>query len=271
MYNFKLALQLYSLRGDMEADFRGTLEKVKEMGYDGVEFAGLFGHSAEEVNAMCKEIGLTPISAHVSYDEQLKGEKTFETFEKIGCKFIVIPWIEADRFRDPAQFAEFVENVKKLGELANKHGMKLCYHNHDFEFEKVDGEYMLDRLYSAVPAELLSTQLDTCWVNVGGENPTDYINKYADRLDIVHLKDFAGCKSENMYGLIGVAEDKKEAADGSFELRPVGYGIQNVTSILDAAENAHAQWVVIEQDDPSMGKTPLECVKLSIDYVKSVS
>lgn len=63
--------------------------------------------------------------------------------------------------------AEFYENVKKFGELANKYGMKLCYHNHDFEFEKVDGEYKLDLLYKAISPELLSTQLDTCWVNVG--------------------------------------------------------------------------------------------------------
>lgn len=81
--------------------------------------------------------------------------------------------------------------------------MKLCYHNHDFEFKKVDGEYKIDLLYKAISPDLLSTQLDTCWVNVGGENPADFIRKYAGRIEIVHLKDFAGTKGGNMYALIG--------------------------------------------------------------------
>lgn len=165
--------------------------------------------------------------------------------------------------------AEFYENVKKFGELANKYGMKLCYHNHDFEFEKVDGEYKLDLLYKAISPELLSTQLDTCWVNVGGENPADYIRKYAGRLKIVHLKDFAGTKGGNMYALIG-NEDKKETAADSFEYRPLGSGLQNFPEILDAAKKSGAEWVVIEQDEPSMGKTRMECAEISIKYLKSI-
>ena len=74
MYDFPIALQLYSVRTDMEADFEGTLKKDKELGYDGVEFAGIFGKSAAEIKKICAEIGLVPISAHVPYDELLKGE-----------------------------------------------------------------------------------------------------------------------------------------------------------------------------------------------------
>ncbi|MEE1239695.1 MAG: sugar phosphate isomerase/epimerase, partial [Acutalibacteraceae bacterium] len=75
MYDFPIALQLYSVRTDMEADFEGTLKKVKEFGYDGVEFAGLYGKSAAEVKKLCEEIGLNPISAHVPYGELSKGEE----------------------------------------------------------------------------------------------------------------------------------------------------------------------------------------------------
>ena len=210
MYNFPIALQLYSVRDDMEADFAGTLKKVKSFGYDGVEFAGLFGHTAEEVKKMCADAGVTPISAHVPYDELKKGDETFKTYAEIGCKYIVIPWINAEYLAGGEKNAEFYENVKKFGELANKHGMKLCYHNHDFEFEKVDGEYKLDLLYKAISPELLSTQLDTCWVNVGGENPADFVRKYNGRIEIVHLKDFAGTKGGNMYALIGNDESSKK-------------------------------------------------------------
>lgn len=271
MYDFPIALQLYSVRTDMEADFEGTLKKVKELGYDGVEFAGLYGKSAAEVKKMCDEIGLVPISAHVPYGELLKGEETFKAYAEIGCKYIVIPWIGAECLAGGEKNAEFIENVKKFGELAKANGMKLCYHNHDFEFQKVDGEYKLDRLYSDVSADLLLTQLDTCWVNVGGENPSDYIRKYNGRIEIIHLKDFVGGKSENMYGLIG-ADGKEKAEDTSkkFELRPVGSGVQNFPAILDACKEVGAKWVVVEQDEPSMGKTRLECAEMSINYLKSL-
>lgn len=267
---FPIALQLYSVRDDIAADFEGTLKKVKAMGYDGVEFAGLYGKSAAEVKKMCDEIGLIPISAHVPYGELLKGDETFKIYAEIGCKYIVIPWINGEYLAGGEKNAEFNENVRKFGELANANGMKLCYHNHDFEFQKVDGEYKLDRLYNDVPAELLLTQLDTCWVNVGGENPADYIRKYNGRIEIIHLKDFVGGKSENMYGLIGTDGKEAPKENSKFELRPVGSGVQDFPAILKATEEVNAKWVIVEQDNPSMGKTPIECAQVSINYLKTL-
>ena len=267
---FPIALQLYSVRDDIAADFEGALKKVKAMGYDGVEFAGLYGKSAAEVKKMCDEIGLIPISAHVPYGELLKGDETFKIYAEIGCKYIVIPWINGEYLAGGEKNAEFNENVRKFGELANANGMKLCYHNHDFEFQKVDGEYKLDRLYNDVPAELLLTQLDTCWVNVGGENPADYIRKYNGRIEIIHLKDFVGGKSENMYGLIGTDGKEAPKENSKFELRPVGSGVQDFPAILKATEEVNAKWVIVEQDNPSMGKTPIECAQVSINYLKTL-
>lgn len=267
---FPIALQLYSVRDDIAADFEGTLKKVKAMGYDGVEFAGLYGKSAAEVKKMCDETGLIPISAHVPYGELLKGDETFKIYAEIGCKYIVIPWINGEYLAGGEKNAEFNENVRKFGELANANGMKLCYHNHDFEFQRVDGEYKLDRLYNDVPAELLLTQLDTCWVNVGGENPADYIRKYNGRIEIIHLKDFVGGKSENMYGLIGTDGKEAPKENSKFELRPVGSGVQDFPAILKATEEVNAKWVIVEQDNPSMGKTPIECAQVSINYLKTL-
>lgn len=270
MYDFPIALQLYSVRNEMEADFEGTLKKVKAMGYDGVEFAGLFGHSAAEVKKMCADIGIVPVSAHVPYADMTADINLVAEYAEIGCKYIVVPYISSEYLPGGEKNEEFIANLKMLGNKANECGMKLCYHNHDFEFEKVNGEYKLDILYKDVPADLLSTQLDTCWVNVGGENPADYIRKYAGRIEIVHLKDFAGSKSENMYALIGIDDDKKKESSGSFEFRPVGSGLQNFPSILDASKEVGAKWVVVEQDEPSMGKAPLECAESSIKYLKSI-
>ena len=138
----------------------------------------------------------------------------------------------------------------------------------DFEFDKIDGEYALDILYTEVGPELLQTQLDTCWVNVGGENPADYIRKYSGRAPGVHLKDFFGEKSDDMYERIGI-DKKAPTRPSGFEFRPVGMGLQNFPAILEAAKAAGSEWVVVEQDQATMGLTPLESIKKSIDYLKS--
>ena len=265
-----VAVQVYSVRGDASADLRGTLEKIKEMGYDGVEFAGLYDNDPAEIKKMCAEIGLVPISAHVPYRDMIKDpEGVLADYATIGCKFVAVPYLIPEDRPGTEGFPEVIKNVKILGEVANKLGMTLLYHNHDFEFIKLDGKYALDILYDEVPADLLQTELDTCWVNIGGEVPADYIKKYSGRTPVVHLKDFYGEKSEDMDELIGI-EKKAPTRPGNFEFRPVGSGLQDFPTILKASEAAGATWVVVEQDNPSMGLTPMESIAKSRAYLKSI-
>jgi sugar phosphate isomerase/epimerase len=269
-----IALQLYSVRDDMKKDFKGTLTKVKEMGYQGVEFAGLFGHSPSQVKAMLDEIGLTPVSAHVAIDEILADiPKVISDYRAVGCRFIAIPWMAEERRPGNPLYQQTIEDIKAIGEEANKQGLTLLYHNHDFEFKKLNGEYLLDILYRDVPEDLLKTQIDTCWANVGGEDPAEYLRKYKGRSPLVHLKDFVmpGKKPAKLYELIGVeSEQTEDEQDKKFELRPLGYGVQDIPEILKAAAEAGAEWVIVEQDHPSMNKTPMECAKISIDFLKSL-
>lgn len=265
-----IAVQVYSVRDDAAADLRGTLQKIKEMGYEGVEFAGLYGNSPADIRKMMEEIGLVPLSAHVPYLDMVKDPAgLLGAYAEIGCKFVAIPYLTPEYRPGQEKFAEVIENAKMLGKVAKNLGMQLLYHNHDFEFMKIDGKYALDILYEEVPADLLKTELDTCWVNVGGENPADYIRKYAGRCPVVHLKDFFGQKDENMYELIGIKSEAPKRPSG-FEFRPVGAGLQNFPEILKAAEESGAKWVVVEQDKPSMGLTPMESIKKSIEYLKSI-
>ncbi len=265
-----VAIQLYSLRGEAKEDFRGTLETVKKLGYDGVEFAGLFGNAPENIKAMCEEIGLVPISAHVPFAELLADtEKTLNVYKTIGCKYIVLPYLDAKYRESKEIFMEAVAKIAAIGEAAEKIGLQLLYHNHDFEFVQYDGKYMLDLLYETVPAKYLATELDTCWVNVGGEEPAAYVRKYTGRAPVVHLKDFYGEKSDDMYELIGIKSTAPKRPSG-FEFRPVGSGLQNIPEILAASVDAGANWLVVEQDNPSMGLTPVECATKSREYLKSV-
>ncbi len=268
--SFPVAIQVYSVREDAKKNLYATLKKIKEMGYDGVEFAGLYNHTPEEVRDMCADIGLVPISAHVPYVDMVADpEGVLSQYATIGCKYVAVPYLIPEHRPDSDQFPTVIENIAKIGAVAKKLGIQLLYHNHDFEFMKLNGKYALDVLYDEVSADLLQTELDMCWVNVGGEVPAEYLLKYSGRSPVVHLKDFYGEKSDDMYELIGI-EKKAPQRPANFEFRPVGSGKQDFPTILKAAEQAGAQWVVVEQDNPSMGLTPMECAAKSRAYLKSI-
>lgn len=268
-----VAVQVYSVRDSAEANLADTLRKIKEMGYDGVEFAGLYGYSPEYIKGLIEGIGLIPVSAHIPLDEMIADpDKTFAAYQTIGVKFAAVPYVTPERRPGAEKFEETIENIAKLGEIAKKYGITLLYHNHDFEFTKVDGEYGLDILYKRVPKEFLETELDTCWVNVGGEVPADYIAKYNGRTPVVHLKDFymSGKLPKHLYALIGIDEEEKEDEPSTFEFRPVGHGMQDMPAILEAAVASGAQYVVVEQDEPSMGLSRMDSIKTSREYLKSI-
>lgn len=260
-----IALQVYSVRDAAEKDFAGTMKKVKEMGYDGVELAGTYGMTAVEAKKILDEVGLELVSAHVPMD-QLEDDAVLDDFAATGMKHIAIPWLTGPK--NPEELAAAIARIRKVGERCKARGMRLLYHNHDFEFEKIDDRYILDAYYAEIPSDLLQTELDVCWVNVGGEKPPVYVRKYSGRAPIVHLKDFSGQKTANMYGLIGT-KDKKEDPSGKFEFRPVGYGLQDIPSVVAAAEDAGSEWLVVEQDSPSMDRSSMECAQMSIRYLRS--
>ena len=116
---FPVAIQVYSLRKEAEANLYGTLKKIRAMGYDGVEFAGLYGHKSEEIRDMCADIGLVPVSAHVPYLDMVQDpEGVLGMYAAIGCKFVAVPYLTPEYRPDTEKFGEVVENIKMLGSAA---------------------------------------------------------------------------------------------------------------------------------------------------------
>ena len=267
-----IAIQLYSLRDDAERDLLGTLKAVKEYGYDGVEFAGLYGKAPLEMKELLEKIGLTPISAHIALPELLSDtEKVINDYKTVGCKHIVIPWLGENERPGGKNYPETLEQLKKIGKIAKDNGISLSYHNHDFEFVRLEsGEYGFDNLYDSTSPDVLKMQMDTCWVSVAGENPIKYLEKYSNRCPLLHLKDYVGEKSNNMYALIGIDEGEEKEEKQAFDFRPVGYGVQNFEPIIEKAEKCGVEWLIVEQDEPSMDKSRLECAKLSIEYLDKI-
>ena len=188
---FPVAIQVYSVRDDAAADMMGTLKKIADMGYDGVEFAGFYGYGAEEIRAELDKLGLKAVSSHVPFATLRSDlEATAEYHKILGCKYIAVPYLEEKDRPGTENWQKTIDDILAIGKYLHSQGIQLLYHNHDFEFVKIDGKYALDMLYDAVPAEYLKTELDTCWVKFAGEDPAAYLHKYAGRSPIVHLKDF---------------------------------------------------------------------------------
>jgi sugar phosphate isomerase/epimerase len=267
-------LQLYNVRDELKTDFDGTLEQVAGIGYKYVELALAmsFDKTAAQTKASLDKVGLSAVSAHVPYQDMIADmDKVIGYHLDIGCKFIVIPFLAAEDRCTGQNYGEVKKGIAKLGEYCAKKGVVLLYHNHEFEFVDYQGKYALDDLYDSIPANLLQTEIDVCWAKVGGVNPPDYILKYTGRAPVVHLKDFDssdGGKIKAEYDLIG--EAKKARAAGAFPFRAVGHGVQDIPAIVKASEKAGAKWLVVEQDLPSPGKTPIECAKESWDYLQGL-
>lgn len=276
MKKFKVGVQLYSVRDNMAEDMYGTLKAVKEMGYDYVEFAGYFGKSAEEVKAMLDELGLEAASAHQSYDLFLKeGQKAVDYLKTLGAKYVAIPWMAAENQKGCAEYDSIIEDIKKVAKLLKDNGIQLLYHNHDFEFQKFEGKFKLDWLYETIPADLLQTEIDTCWVHYAGYDPSEYLLKYVGRAPVVHLKDFT-CKALGggpAYALIdengNEIEDAPNKEDNEFKFAPCGQGRQDFVKILDAAEKAGAEYVIVEQDQ-TYDTPALDAIKQSREYLKTL-
>jgi sugar phosphate isomerase/epimerase len=273
MDKLPVGLQLYGVRDLLEKspqNFLPVMKSVKEIGYDYVELAGLHGLEPERVGEDLQKAGLRAISAHVPLaDMTADAEKVAKDCKLIGCDYVVVPYLPPEFRHLTPGYDTVIEEIKKIGKVMNDNGLTLLYHNHDFEFVKLpDGRFGLDDIYEQVSPELLKVEPDTCWIKVAGQDPAGYVLKYANRCEIVHLKDFImRGNPRNLYKLIGLAEDGKEEEAGFFEFRPVGFGQQIWEPILDASINAGAKWVVVEQDE-HYGLGSLEAAKRSREYLR---
>ena len=272
MKQFKVGLQLYSVRYDMDKDFEDTLRAVKEMGYDYVEFAGYYGRSAEEVKALLDDIGLICPSVHQGPDLFLeKGQEAVDYIKTLGVKYAAIPWYGIENYQN-GRFDETIEKFRTVGELLKKNGIQLTYHNHDFEFNYLDGEFILEKIYKALPG--IEGEVDTCWARYAGVDPAAFIEAHAGRMHTLHLKDFT-CKklaSGPVYALIddsGKAKEPGSKEDNGFAFRPLGMGMQDFSAILAAAEKAGTEYVIVEQDE-SKDMPALQAAKISRQYLKSL-
>ena len=255
---FSVAIQLYSLRREMAADFEGTLKAIADMGYQGVEFAGLHDKSAAEVKALCEKYGLTPVSGHVQVRFIEADPNLPATYREIGTKYLAIP---GHQWGDDRDFEHSMERFRAACEAVRATGKRMHYHNHANEiYCKIGDKFQLDAIFDAIPADLLGCEFDVGWLTVAGEDPAAWIRKYAGRTPMLHMKDFYFDKPGNLEG-----KNPADLADAT-----LGRGKLNVPAVLDAAKDAGVEWLIVELDEPEAGMTALECAKESCEDLKKM-
>ncbi|WP_159885059.1 sugar phosphate isomerase/epimerase family protein [Paenibacillus puerhi] len=244
MRKMGIGVQLYTLRNETAADFPGTLRKVAELGYEGVEFAGYGGLSAEEMKALLQELNLKVPGSHVSLERlrnDLQGE--IDYLKAIGGQAIIVPWAPDE---GEEGWKSLISELQTLGAEVRKQGLGFGYHNHAFEFEsKVGDAFVFDAIFESQP-ELL-VEMDACWVHRGGQDPVAYIRKYAGRLPFVHAKDY------------------KVEGDSTVTLE-LGQGIVALDEVIGAASDAGVEWLIVEQDNCQ--NPPLESISNSMNWLK---
>lgn len=257
----KTAIQLYTLRNEAKADLEGTLQLIRNAGYDGVELAGRYGRTGEEMRLLLKKYGLTPISAHIGLGAAMD-EKELKEYKEIGIEYAVIPMTpqptEENKDEILSNLAAAAENLKEFGFIPG-------YHNHSYEFEaEFDGKRWYDILAETVP--YVMTELDLCWLEVGGADPVEYVHKYKDRVKLLHVKDFVGRGHLTKPDGTPPVAVLDEGLD--FDQRPVGDGVLDLDGIIEAAKKCGTEWLVVELDEPQKNKSMAECAVRSAKALK---
>jgi len=249
MTRIPIGLQLYTVREQMAEDAVATLRAVADMGYEGVEGGPPSGMSHSDYVALLADLGLTLTGGGVS-PAQLR-EDLQAVIDRCGELGIdtLMTGIAGDLKEADGDWKSVVAPLVEPCARAAEAGLRVCYHNHAFEFENtVDGMYGLDYLLATIPT--IQAELDTYWVQTGGEDPVAYIRKYAGRLPRLHIKDRAPAPD-----------------DETCPFAEVGQGILDWDAIFDATPEAGVEWYLVEQDNWT--RPPLECARMSIEFLKT--
>lgn len=246
----KTALQLYSLRNTLLSDLPAHMRAVKDMGYDGAEFVDFGGDSVIRIAEAMKEAGLEIFSVHTDLDQiRRMNENEVKFLADLGVKYVPLGYLPPEWTRGAEKYGETLALIPEFSRLCAGHGMRLLYHNHDFDLEYAGDAPKLDGMYADIPENVLGAELDTCWLYTAGQDPLFYVERYARRCPVLHLKDCG--------------------ADGGRKgFLPVGEGVIDFAPIVSCAEKAGIEWLCVEQDEPSGGYTAMECARRSIENLK---
>ena len=256
---FGVGLQLYTIRDAMGADVPGSLEKVSRLGYRYVELASysdgkFYGYDPAEFKKMVDNLGMTVLSSHTQVEAagiSMDNAKIMaDAHAELGVQYCVQPWVE-EADRNIESYKKMIGDWNEVGKIMKNAGIQFGYHNHNFEFENINGIIpYYDIFMPEMDADLITMELDLFWASKAGQDPVEMFNKYPGRFQLFHMKDMHTLEAP----FFDVNKDDTAA---------VGDGVIDFKRILAAKEVAGMKYFFVEDDNQGNGK-PFEALETSI-------
>lgn len=245
------AIQLYSLRDVIGKDPKGVLAKVADMGYKELEsFEGpqgmFWGMKNTEFAKFVEGLGMRIVSSHCGFrDFERKAAEAGE----IGMKYLIIPSVGPRK--TIGEFKKIAEKFNTTGQICKKNGIGFGYHNHAYSFKPVEGQLPQDVMMQNTDPDLVDFEMDIYWVEVAGEDPVKWFEKYPNRFKLCHIKD----------------RTKNAPDDGENHSCILGHGDIDFKKILSTGKDKGLKYYIYEQERYAEAP-PLEAARLSADYLK---
>jgi sugar phosphate isomerase/epimerase len=254
-----VGVQLYTVRRVLPKAPLETLRAIEQIGYREVECTA---DGLEAIWPSLKETSLKPVSVHLNAQvfihQPEKLPASIDEAQKHGFEYVVCPWIDPRDRGGVEMIRKLGETLNHAGELARKAGMRLCYHNHAFEYQPTPDGRLLDVLMKTTDPKLVSLELDVMWASVAGVDPVSVLKQYGDRIPLVHLKNVA----------TGTAQRFNENIPRT-AFHDLSEGAVDIAAVIHAAKNAGVKHYFVEQDETP--GDPIESLRKSYRYLESLS
>lgn len=247
----QIGAQFYTIREYCKTleDFSESLKKVADIGYKTVQISGTCAYEPHWLKEELEKSGLKCVITHTPGDKMIADPKQVAANHDVfGCKHV---GLGAAAFKPESlreDYENFLNNYIPTAKALKECGKYFMYHNHAHEFQKLDGKVILEKIAEDFDPEILGFTLDTFWVQAGGGDPAQWIEKLSGRLPCIHLKDFAYTSERCM--------------------APIGEGNINWDRVFEKAQSAGTQYMLVEQDNCN-GQNPFDCLKRSYDFLKA--
>ncbi|MFL5715923.1 MAG: sugar phosphate isomerase/epimerase family protein [Chloroflexota bacterium] len=248
MKHDQIALQLYTVRDLTKIDLRGTLREVAAAGYRSVELAAMPPTTPGELGRLLGDTGLRAIASHEGIGSmRADAGAVVDRLADLGCPRVILPGMERTDRSTPDAVRRFADDVNGFVRIVADRGLRLGYHNHDWEFAPLDGTTTWDILLEHLAPEV-DLEIDVYWAAVAGRDPATIIRQTDGRVRLLHMKDL-------------ITEPEPHDA-------PPGEGQLDFPGIVAAGREANVEWYVAEQDDP---QSPIDDIGRAHRYLASLA
>ncbi|MCC4723258.1 sugar phosphate isomerase/epimerase [Salinicoccus sp. RF5] len=276
----KIGVQMMMLKEKVEENGPyETLKRLHELGYGAVEVSQIpmTKENVSELKRASDDFGIKIAALSAGLEPILPGapgETLTEDFDKIvedcktlDCEFVRIGMMPLKMMSDKDSIMSFIERAEEMAGKLEEHGIHLYYHTHHIEFQKFDGEYLLDLMKDNT--DKLGFELDVHWIQRAGVNPVEFIKEYKGRISLLHLKDY------RVGALETEPEDFEDMAKffhkftNIIEFAEVGEGNLDMPAIIEAGLESGAEYFLIEQDD-TYGRDPFDSLEISAGNLREL-